>query len=99
MLEEFVAQNPTDSFARYGLAMEMANAGEVDAAVAEFGRLVEANPDYTAAYQMWAQTLIKAGRADEARPVLENGIAGAQRTGNQHAVREMQGLMDEVEIS
>jgi len=98
MLEDFVAQNPTDSFARYGLALEMANGGETDAAIREFAKLVELNPDYTAAYQMWAQTLIKSGSPEDARPVLEKGIASAKRTGNQHAEREMLGLMDELEI-
>ena len=98
MLEEFVAQNPADSFARYGLALEMANGGETEEATAQFQKLIELNPDYTAAYQMWAQTLIKTGHHEDARLVLEKGIASAKRTGNQHAEREMQGLMDEVEI-
>ncbi len=96
MLERYLGENPNDSFARYGLALEYANANETDRAMAEFDRLLEINPDYTAAYQMSAQTLIKAGRSEQARSALEIGIACAQRTGNQHAAREMQGMLEEI---
>jgi len=97
MLQEVLAQNPTDPFARYGLAMEYANQGRTEMSLAEFSRLLETNPDYTAGYQMAAQTLIKSGRETEARAMLQNGIACAQRTGNQHARSEMEALLDELQ--
>ena len=96
MLQEILAQNPHDAFARYGLAMEYANQGATETALQEFRRLLEVNPDYTAAYQMSAQTLVKAGREDEARKLLQDGIACAARTRNQHALSEMQALLDEL---
>lgn len=96
MLQEVLAQSPNDAFARYGLALEYANKGQLDAALTEFGKLLAANPDYTAGYQMAAQTLMKAGREDEARKMLQDGIASAQRTGNQHARSEMEALLDEL---
>lgn len=96
MLQEILAQNPNDPFARYGLAMEYANKGETETALAEFARLLEANPDYTAGYQMAAQTLLRAGRSDEARAKLQAGIACATRTRNQHARAEMEGMLDEL---
>ena len=36
ILKGMVAQSPTDSFLRYGLAMEYKNANDLEAAVAEF---------------------------------------------------------------
>lgn len=96
MLQEILAQNPSDAFARYGLAMEYANQGETETALSEFARLLETNPDYTPGYQMSAQTLLKAGREDEARKNLEAGIACATRTGNQHARAEMEAMLDEL---
>ncbi len=98
MLNEILAQNPTDAFARYGLAMEYAGRGETDTALAEFARLLETHPDYTAGYFMAAQTLAKAERLDEARIRLEQGIASARRTGNQHALSEMQAMLDDLEL-
>jgi predicted Zn-dependent protease len=96
MLTEILTHNPADAFARYGLAMEHANQGQTDASLAEFDRLLSTHPDYTAGYFMAAQTLVKAGRTDEARSRLNQGIASAQRTGNQHALGEMEALLDEL---
>ena len=97
MLTEILTQNPGDAFARYGLAMEYANQGKTDSALAEFERLLSTHPEYTAGYFMAAQTLVKAGRTDEAKARLAQGIASAQRSGNAHALGEMQALLEELE--
>ncbi len=96
MLGEILTQNPNDAFARYGLAMEYSNRGEVEPALAEFGKLLAAHPDYTAGYFMAAQTLAKASRVDEAKKMLADGIASAQRTRNGHALSEMEGMLAEL---
>jgi tetratricopeptide (TPR) repeat protein len=93
MLNEILTQNPNDAFARYGLALEYSNQGQIEAALAEFGKLLSSHPDYTAGYFMAAQALAKADRNDEARKMLENGIASAKRTGNAHAQSEMEGML------
>ncbi|HZD48632.1 MAG TPA: tetratricopeptide repeat protein [Silvibacterium sp.] len=98
MLNEILAQNPTDAFARYGLAMDYAGRGETETALAEFARLLEEHPDYTAGYFMAAQTLARAERSDEAKVRLAQGIASARRTGNNHALSEMQAMLDELEL-
>lgn len=95
-LREILAQDPNNTFARYGLAMELSHRGETEAAMTEFRRLIETNPDYTAGYFMAAQTLSRAGRNEEAKQLLHQGIASAQRTGNRHAEAEMQGMLDEL---
>jgi predicted Zn-dependent protease len=77
--------------------MELANRGDVDAALTEFDVLIEQNPDYVAAYFMSAQTLAKAGRNKEAVGKLKGGIACAARTGNRHALSEMQAMLDELD--
>ena len=94
MLQEVLEQNPEDAFERYGLALEYSNAGETESALAQFATLLAKHPDYTAGYFMSAQTLAKAGRADEAKLMLEQGIASAKRTGNDHALSEMQAMLD-----
>lgn len=99
MLNEILAQNPADAFARYGLAMEYAGRGETDTALAEFARLVQQHPDYSAGYFMAAQTLSKAGRNGEAKVQLAEGIAAAKRTGNSHAEHEMQAMLDDLELA
>ena len=96
MLTEILAENPADAFARYGLAMEHSKAGQTEAALAEFAKLLEQHPDYTPGYFMAAQTLAAAGRNDEARKMLQDGIASALRTGNQHAQSEMEAMLAEL---
>ena len=89
-----VAQNPNDPFLRYGLAMEYRNGGDLEASISEFRLLIEANPDYAAAYQHGAQVLVHLGRTEEARSVYRAGIAVAARKGDRHARDEMQAALD-----
>jgi len=96
MLNEILTENPNDAFARYGLAMEYSNRGEVEIAMVEFRKLLAAHPDYTAGYFMAAQTLARASRVNEAKQMLEDGIASARRTGNGHALSEMEGMLTEL---
>ena len=89
--------DPANAFARYGLAMEYVNQGQVETGLAEFDALIAAQPDYVPAYQMAAQTLAKVERIPEAVVRLKDGIASARRTGNTHAMSEMQGMLDELD--
>jgi len=88
--------DPSNAFARYGLAMEHLAQSNADAALAEFTTLIAHHPDYVPAYQMSAQTLAKLGRTGEAITRLDAGLAAAQRTGNAHAASEMQALRDDL---
>ncbi|HVZ60534.1 MAG TPA: tetratricopeptide repeat protein [Terriglobales bacterium] len=94
ILKQFLAENPNDSFARYGLAMEYSNSGQKEIALQEFQKIVEANADYVPAYQMAGQMLSEEDRPDDARQWFNQGIAAARRTGNMKAMSEMQGLLD-----
>jgi len=96
-LKEILSNDPNDAFARYALGLEYSGAGDADAALTEFKLLLEAHPDYTNGYFMAAQTLARVERKDEAREMLQHGIACAQRTRNQHAQSEMEGMLDELE--
>jgi Tfp pilus assembly protein PilF len=98
MLQDILAQDPSNKLARYGLAMEFSNTGQTDAAVAEFQKLIAQDPAYANAYFMAAQALQKAERKDEAKAMLAQGIATAKKSGNRHAESEMQAMLDELEI-
>lgn len=96
-LKEILALDAKNSFARYGLAMELSSRGETEAALAEFDTLLVNDPGYTAGYFMAAQTLSAAGRTPEAIERLKAGIERARRSGNQHALSEMQAMLDELD--
>ena len=96
-LKEILEMDPKNSFARYGLAMELAGRGDTDAALAEFATLLTHDPDYTNAYFMAAQTLAAQGRTPAAIEQLKAGISCGTRVGNRHAVSEMQAMLDELD--
>jgi predicted Zn-dependent protease len=96
-LKEILELDPKNSFARYGVAMELAGRGETAAALAEFDTLLANDPGYTAGYFMAAQTLATAGRTQEAIARLKSGIDSAAASGNRHAVSEMQAMLDELD--
>jgi tetratricopeptide (TPR) repeat protein len=93
-LKAMLAQDPSNSFARYGLAMEYVHSGKLEAAVDEFRTLIAANPDYPAAYYHSGRTLEKLGRTDEARNIMEQGIEVTTRLGDMHTRSELQAALD-----
>jgi tetratricopeptide (TPR) repeat protein len=94
ILKSMVEQKPTDSFARYGLAMEYRNTGDLKASIDEFRALMATNPDYAPAYFHGGQTLERMGLLEEAREVYLQGIEVTTRSGDQHAKSEMQAALD-----
>jgi predicted RNA polymerase sigma factor len=92
-LEEMLREDPNDPLLWYGLAMEQATA-EPEAALATFAELRRRFADYVPAYQQTGQLLARLGREDEAKQVLRDGVAAAQKAGNAHARDEMLGLLD-----
>jgi predicted Zn-dependent protease len=96
MLEEFVAAHPADAFARYGLAMECARAGEPQAALDNFRALLAAHPDYVPGYFHYARLLAGQARAEEAKQILSAGITAAKNAGDAHAAEEMAAALAEL---
>jgi Tfp pilus assembly protein PilF len=85
------AQNPANSFARYGLAMELIKAGQLEAAVDEFRTVIQNDASYSAAYYHGGQTLEKLGKMDDARDLYRRGLGTAR---DPHARSEMQAALD-----
>ena len=93
VLEQFVAEKPTDAFARYGLALECMKVGDNDAATDHFQKLLEANPGYVAGYFQFGQHLSRIGKPEQARKLFSDGILVAQKAGDMHARDEMQAAL------
>jgi tetratricopeptide (TPR) repeat protein len=91
VLQQLLAQNPANTFARYGLAMERIKTGDLNGAIVEFERVLNIDPSYAAAYYHGGQTLEKLGRLDHARDLYRRGIAA---TRDPHALGELQAALD-----
>jgi Tfp pilus assembly protein PilF len=93
MLEQMVSQDPNNTFARYGLAMEYANSGDRARAVVEFRTLLQHDEDYAAAYYHAGQALEKLGELEQARLMYEQGIEASTRKGDLHTRSEIEAAL------
>ena len=98
MLKQMVAQDQKNSFARYGLAMEYANSGQLHDAVSEFKTLISADPVYVAAYYHGGQALEKLGDIDQARAMYEQGIEACTRKGDAHTRSEIEAALSTLPV-
>jgi tetratricopeptide (TPR) repeat protein len=94
VLKQMVSQDPSNSFARYGLAMELANSGELEQGVAEFRALLKHDENYAAAYFHFGQALEKLGDIEQARATYERGIEVTTRKGDLHTRAEIEAALN-----
>jgi Tfp pilus assembly protein PilF len=94
VLRNMVQQDPSNAFARYGLAMEYVNTGALADAMDEFRELLHTDPNYAAAYFHGAQTLEKMGDLEGARDFYRRGIEVTTRTGDAHTRSELEGALE-----
>jgi len=90
-LRQLLADNPANTFARYGLAMEHVRSGDLDGAVREFEAVLTTDPKYSAAYYHGGQALEKLGKLDQARDLYRRGISA---TRDPHALSELQAALE-----
>jgi len=93
ILKQMVEQNPDNTFARYGLAMERAKAGDFAQAATDFKALLDRDESYSAGYYHGGQALEKLGRLDEARALYEKGIEVTMRKGDAHTRAEIEAAL------
>jgi Tfp pilus assembly protein PilF len=93
ILKQMVEQDPKNSFARYGLAMEILNSGDYGTAIAEFEQLLQQDENYAAAYFHGGQASEKAGDVEKAREFYEKGITVTARKGDAHTRAEIEAAL------
>src|SRR5690348_6294453 len=92
-LEALLAEDPSDVFLRYGLALELDKEGDHEASLTRLHDLQSQTPPYVPAFFMAGQQLVRLSRIEEARAALREGIEEARRQGNAHAAGEMSELL------
>lgn len=85
---------PDDAFLLYGIAMELAKAGDHEEAVEHFDRAIVADATNPYHYFHKARSLEEIDREDEARRTLETGLEVAQRHGDAKAASELIAYLD-----
>jgi len=92
-IEAMLEDDPSDPFLRYSLALELEKEGNLAEALDLLDQLMQDDPPYVPAFHMAGQWLVQAGKADEAREVLREGIETARNQGKQHDAAEMSDLL------
>ena len=93
ILQNMLAQDSSNTFARYGLAMEYAKSGHFEQAVDEFRHLLMQDSSYSAAYYHGGQVLEKLGRVEDARRIYEEGIVATTKKGDSHTRSEIEAAL------
>jgi hypothetical protein len=95
-LEALLADDPTDVFLRYGLAMEHVSAGDEATGADHLVRLAN-DANYVPAFLQAGQVLARLNRVEEACDLLRRGVGAAKKQGDAHAEGEMAGLLASLE--
>jgi Tfp pilus assembly protein PilF len=88
--KEVVEMMPEDPVVRFGLAGAYLDAGDAEAAAAEYAEAIRLDPDYTAAHRGLGRALERAGRVADAVAAYTRGLEVAARTGDLQTGKEMQ---------
>ena len=97
-LEASLAENPSDPFLRYGLAMQCLREGDVDEGRARLRSLIADHPDdQVIAYQQLGQSYAETGETEAAMAMLQTGIVKARARGDWHAASEMEQLVNSLQ--
>ena len=85
--------DPTDPFCTYGIALEHAKASDRDEAIQWLDKTLELDAHYCYAFYQKARILFEHGDTEGARNVLESGMAAARSCNDEHALSEMDELL------
>ncbi len=96
-LERSLAEEPSDTFLRYGLALQCLHEGDVAEGRERLEALIADHPeDQVAAYQQLGQSFMETDEPDRARRWFVQGIARARARGDGHAAAEMEGFLSQI---
>ncbi|WP_435018653.1 tetratricopeptide repeat protein [Tundrisphaera sp. TA3] len=94
MLETSLADDPADTFLRYGLAVQCLREGDTEVGRQMLRALIADHPDdQVAAHQQLGQSFVESEEFADARAILQKGIALAGKRGDWHAASEMEGIL------
>jgi predicted Zn-dependent protease len=95
-LESMLAAGKEDALLRFSLGNAYLES-QPAVAVEHLARALALNPDYSAAWKLYAKALTAAGREDDAREAYGRGIATANRNGDLQAAKEMKVFLRRLE--
>lgn len=96
-LLDFHRKDPSDTFIRYGIALEYTSQQQYEEALSWFEALRTSFPDYLPTYYMLGDLYRRLNRLSEARTVYTEGVAVARQAKDMHTLSEINAALDELE--
>src|SRR5262245_23526673 len=94
VIKRYLEEDPSDSFLRYGLALEYLSVNKNEEARIQFETLINDDPDYLAAYYQLGKTYELLGENAKALNSYARGIEVAKTQKNSHTAGELQSAHD-----
>jgi predicted Zn-dependent protease len=96
-LQQFLAQDPNDSFTRYAIGLEYAKEKNFAEAIRTLEELRLRDANYIPTYYMLASYYRELDATEQARVIYHEGIAKARAARDLHAASELDAALDELE--
>lgn len=98
VFRDWLDKKPSDRFARYSLALELRQSGELSESETEFQRLLLDHPDSAAGAMQLASLLDELDRGEEGVLVLEASVKVLEALNTPEAARDLAEVRAELEL-
>lgn len=95
-LQEYLRENPTDSFLQHALALEYLKLNRENDAEELFISILQREPGYVGSYYHLAKLYERTARVDDAIKTYERGMDEAKKAGDNHSYNELRGAYEEL---
>ncbi len=95
--EQLLAMDPQDPLLYFGLGEAYLEAKRYEEAIGTLQKLLEIQPEYSAAYRHLGQALEKSGQLEAAKEVYKRGIPIAEKRGDLQTKKEMEVFLRRLE--
>lgn len=96
-LQEFLAQDPNDSFTQYAIGLEYASLKQYDEAINMLEALRARDANYVPTYYQLADFYRQTEAKEQALAIYKEGISRARANNDLHALSELQAAMEDLE--
>ena len=93
----FIESSGKDSFLQHALALEYIKIGDDEKARNLFNELLLREPSYVGSYYHLGKLLERVGDLEKAFRIYQRGMEEAKRAGDQHALNELRGALEDIE--
>jgi tetratricopeptide (TPR) repeat protein len=96
-LKKFIAEDPSDYFCLYALALEYSKINNIQKAIELLKQLIQINSGYLAAYYQLGNLFLLQQNFSEAKETFEKGLEVARLQKDQKTLNELQSAIDFLE--